>query len=198
MSSRAHPPHPQARSMIVIGGSAGAVDVLLVLLPALQANIAAAVAVVIHLPPQNKSLLPSIFNRLALPVREAEDKDPIEAGTVTFAPPDYHLLVEPGGSFALCTTEPVHFSRPSIDVLFESAAYAYGPRLLGILLSGANEDGAAGLATIVRRGGRAWVQAPETALARRMPEAALACVKPERILSPSDMAEALRSVGGLE
>jgi two-component system chemotaxis response regulator CheB len=192
-------PRPTARFMIAIGGSAGSVEVLLVLLPALRADLAAAVAVVIHQPPSNKSLLTSIFEgRIALPVREAEDKEPIEAGTVTFAPPDYHLLVEPGGSFALCTTEPVHFSRPSIDVLFESVAYAYGPRVLGILLSGANADGAAGLARIARAGGHVWVQAPETAMARRMPEAALACVKPERILSPSAMAEALRSLGGLE
>jgi two-component system chemotaxis response regulator CheB len=185
--------------MIAIGGSAGSVEVLLVLLPALRADLEGAVAVVIHQPPSMKSLLPSIFEkRVALRVREAEDKEPIEAGTVTFAPPDYHLLVEPGGSFSLCTTEPVHFSRPSIDVLFESAAYAYGPRLLGILLSGANADGAAGVAAIARAGGHVWVQAPETALARRMPEAALARVKPERILSPSAMAEALRSLGGLE
>jgi len=185
--------------LVAIGGSAGAVEVLLTLLPALPADFPGALVVVIHLRPHVRSLLPSIFaGHIALAVREADDKDPIEAGTVTFAPPSYHLLVEPGGSFSLCTTEPVHFSRPSIDVLFESAAHTYGPRLLGILLSGANEDGAAGLAAIARAGGRTWVQAPETAGARRMPESALACVRADRVLSPSAMAEALRSLSELE
>jgi two-component system chemotaxis response regulator CheB len=200
MSSRAAPgPRSTARFLVAIGGSAGAIDVLLTLLPALPADFAGALAIVVHLRPHVRSLLPSIFDgRVALAVHEAEDKDPIEAGTLTFAPPDYHLLVEPGGSFALCTTEPVHFSRPSIDVLFESAAHTYGRRLLGILLSGANEDGAAGLAAIARAGGRTWVQAPETAGARRMPASALACMNPDRVLSPLAMAEALRSLSGLE
>ncbi|UQA63397.1 chemotaxis protein CheB [Polyangium aurulentum] len=196
MSSR---PPPEPPFLVAIGGSAGAVEVLLTLLPALPASFPGALVVVIHLRPQVRSLLPSIFaGHIALSVREADDKDPIEAGTVTFAGPDYHLLVEPGGSFSLCTTEPVHFSRPSIDVLFESAAHTYGRRLLGILLSGANEDGAAGLAAIARAGGRTWVQAPETAGARRMPESALACMSPDRVLSPSAMAEALRSLSELE
>ena len=86
-------------------------------------------------------------------MREAEDKEPVEPGTVYFAPPDYHLLVDDGPQLALSADEPVHFSRPSIDVLFESAADVYGHALLGILLTGANEDGAVGLAAIHRQGG---------------------------------------------
>ena len=106
-------------------------------------------------------------------VRDVEDKDAIERACVYLAPPDYHLLVEPG-SFALSVDERVQHARPSIDVLFESAADAYGAGVIGVILTGANEDGAAGLARIVERGGVAIVQDPESAEARAMPDAALA------------------------
>jgi two-component system chemotaxis response regulator CheB len=106
-------------------------------------------------------------------VVEVEDKDLIAPGRVYLAPPDYHLLVEPG-SFALSVDERVQYARPSIDVLFESAADAYGERVIGVVLTGANADGAAGLARIAKRGGAAIVQDPETAEAREMPAAALA------------------------
>jgi two-component system chemotaxis response regulator CheB len=107
------------------------------------------------------------------------------------APPGYHLLAERGGTLALSVDEPVHFCRPAIDVLFDSAAYAFGDNLLGILLTGANEDGARGLAAIRAAGGLAWVQDPETAVASAMPQSALSLAGADRILSISDMAQAL-------
>ena len=174
---------------VVIGGSAGAVDALGLVLPALPATLALPVIVVLHLPPGRASLLPELFApRCALPVYEPQDKQPIEPG-IWFAPADYHLLVEAERTFALSIDEPVRFSRPSIDVLFESAAEAYGDRLLGILLTGANDDGAAGGCAIRRFGGMFAVQDPETAYASEMPRAAVAraapqCVAPVKAFAP--------------
>lgn len=177
---------------VVIGGSSGAIDVLNLLLPALPAGLRAAVIVLVHLPRDRRSLLADIFrDRCALPVREAEDQMPIQPGHLYFAPPDYHLLVDRGPRLALSIGPPVHFSRPSIDVLFQSAADGYGARLLGILLSGANEDGAKGLAAIQAAGGMAVVQAPETAAMRAMPEAALARVAFAHVLPPVAIAALL-------
>src|SRR5215813_2427247 len=126
---------------IVIGASAGGVDALAILLPALPAGLRAATFVVLHLPRERPSLLVDIFApKCALAVCEAEDKQPVEPGTIYFAPPDYHLLVDRGPRVALSADDLVHFSRPSIDVLFESAAEVYGERLIGIILTGANEE----------------------------------------------------------
>ncbi len=164
---------------VVIGGSAGAVDVLGALLPDLPADFALPVIVVVHLPPRRTSLLPPLFAaRCALPVREPQDKQPVEAG-VWFAPPDYHLLVESDHTFSLSIDQPVRFSRPSIDVLFESAARAYGSRLLGAVLTGANDDGAEGAQVIRKLGGVVAVQTPETAVASEMPRAAIDRASPQ-------------------
>ncbi len=180
---------------VVIGGSAGSVETLGVLLPSLPATLQAAVLVVVHLPRNRPSLLCNIFqSRCALPLREAEDKQPIVPGTVYFAPPDYHLLVDNGPALALSVDAPVHYSRPSIDVLFESAADAYGNALIGILLSGANQDGARGLAAIEAHGGLAVVQSPDSASVRTMPESALACTTAPRILAPQQMAAFLNAL----
>ena len=103
------------------------------------------------------------MQKCALPVCEAADKEPVRPGTVYFAPPDYHLLIDAGPSLALSADELVNYSRPSIDVLFESAADVYGARLLGIILTGANEDGAAGLAAVHAAGGITIVQEPDSA-----------------------------------
>jgi len=119
--------------------------------------------------------------RIERPVQDVDDKMPIEHGKVYIAPPDYHLLVEKG-SFALSVDERVQYARPSIDVLFESAAYAYGPAVIGIILTGANEDGAAGLASIKRRGGVALIQDPNGARRRTMPDAAIAATAADAIL----------------
>ncbi len=149
---------------VVVGASAGGVEALGEILPTLPAGFRPAVLIVLHLPRERPSLLVEIYeNRCALPVREAEDKEPIEPGTVYFAPPDYHMLVERSRQIALSTDEPVYYSRPSIDVLFESAADVYADRLLGIILTGANEDGAAGLLAVHRAGGVTVVQQPDSA-----------------------------------
>lgn len=184
------PPFPDCAG-VVIGTSAGGVDALSVLLPALPPDAQAAVFVVIHLPRERPSLLVDIFGaKCAAPVREAQDKEPVEPGTVYFAPPDYHLLVDAGPMTALSADELVNFSRPSVDVLFESAADVYGPRLLGIVLTGASHDGAAGLRAVRAAGGRAVVQRPDTAQVPIMAEAALAA-------TPSAAALSLAEIAGL-
>jgi two-component system chemotaxis response regulator CheB len=159
---------------VAIGASAGGVDALGQLLPALPAAFPAPVLVVVHLPPRRPSLLAEIFAlRCALPVREAEDKLPAVAGTVWFAPPDYHLLVDRGPQLALSADPPVHWSRPSIDALFESAADVWRESLVAVVLTGGNEDGAAGAVAVQRAGGRVVVQDPVEAAAPAMPRAAL-------------------------
>ncbi|EHK63225.1 chemotaxis protein CheB [Achromobacter arsenitoxydans] len=175
---------------IVIGGSSGAIDALNILLPALPAGLRASVIVLLHVAGDRPSRLADIFgHRCALPVLEAEDQQPLRPGHVYVAPPGYHLLVDQGPRLALSIDPPVLFSRPSIDVLFHSAADCYGERLLGVLLSGANEDGADGLASIHAAGGGAVVQAPSTAAMRAMPDAALARVPESLALSPEDIAD---------
>lgn len=174
---------------MVIGGSSGALEALAVLLPALPADTRLPIAIVIHVPPTQPSRLPDVLGaRTRLPVREADDKEPLVPGTVYVAPPNYHLLIERGGTFALAADELVHFSRPAIDVLFESAADAYGARVAGVVLSGANADGADGLAAVKRAGGLAIVQAPADAVARTMPEAAVARASPDHVLPLDQLA----------
>jgi len=174
---------------IVIGASAGGVEAVGALLQALPQPYAPALMVVIHLPPDRRSLLTEIFQaKCRLPVREALDKEHVESGTVYVAPPGYHLLVEADRTLALSLDAPVAFSRPSIDVLFESAAVAYGDRVLGIVLSGGNNDGAAGLAAIREAGGRGWVQEPTDALAAAMPQAALQTAGADLVVPVRDMA----------
>jgi two-component system chemotaxis response regulator CheB len=182
--------------LVVIGGSAGAIEVLGKLLGGLSTRFAPAVAVVIHLPPEGPNVLHEILAHPGSPpMKPAEDKEPISPGTIYFAPPDYHLLVEAGGTFALSRDERVHFSRPAVDVLFESAAEAYGARLMGIVLSGANADGARGLRAVADAGGLAAVQALQSAEMMAMPAAALQAVPESLVLQVADLAELLRSHG---
>lgn len=176
-------PRETVTEAIVIGASAGGIEALSAILPQLPRDFARPVMVVIHLPPDRRSLLAELFAaKCAMAVCEADDKVPIVPGTVYFAPADYHLLVETDGRLSLSSEEPVLFSRPSIDVLFETAAEAYGPGLVGVVLSGANEDGAQGLKAIVAAGGRGIVQAPEQARSAEMPLAARAAVPNAEVL----------------
>jgi two-component system chemotaxis response regulator CheB len=176
---------------IVIGASAGGVEALSVLLPALPAGLRVPVFVVLHLSRECPSLLAEIFApKCALQVKEAEDKMRIAPGTVYFAPPDYHLLLDAGPCLALSIDELVHYSRPSIDVLFESAADIYAERLMGIILTGANVDGAAGLAAIHRAGGVTIVQEPQSA---QVPLMALSALK----ITPADFVLPLEEIAGL-
>ena len=185
-----------APEAVVIGASAGALEVLSSLLPALPSDYRLPILIVVHLPPDKTNLFAELLRaRCAIRVREAEDKEPIEPGVVYFAPPDYHLLVEEDKRLSLSDDEPVLFSRPSIDVLFESAADAYGGGLIGVVLTGANSDGANGLKAVVEAGGVAVVQSPESAFAVAMPEAAIATCPDARVLPVNEIAAYLREVG---
>jgi two-component system chemotaxis response regulator CheB len=181
---------------IVIGASAGGVEALGLILPTLPATFRPSLLIVLHLPRERPSLLVDIYKkRCALPIREADDKEPIEPGTVYFAPPDYHMLVERNRQIALSTDEPVHYSRPSVDVLFESAADVYRKRLLGIILTGANEDGAAGLHAIHQAGGVTVVQQPDSAKVPLMVVSALQRNPADFVLSLPEIAELLKGLG---
>lgn len=180
--------------VVVIGASAGGVQALQQLLGALRADFAPAVLAVLHLPPSRPSVLAELLAPgCALPVAMALDKQPVRGGTVTLAPPDYHLLVERGGTLALSLEPPVLFSRPAIDPLFESAADVWGPRLLALLLTGASRDGSVGLAAVRRRGGRAWVQDPASASVPAMPAAALAHAGADAVLTLDQMCRRLEA-----
>jgi len=168
---------------VVIGASAGGVEALLGILGPLRKGFALPIIVVLHLPNERRSQLAEVFaRRVALPVLEAADKMAIEPGTLYFATPGYHLSVELDRSFSLSLEDRVHYSRPAIDFLFESAADAYGPRLAAVLLTGANRDGAHGLAQVKRQGGLTIVQDPDEAQVATMPQAALDIHKPDHIL----------------
>jgi two-component system chemotaxis response regulator CheB len=180
---------------VAIGASAGGVQALSVLLPALPAKAAVAVFVVLHLPRDRPSILAEVFSRKCLlDVREAQDKEPVIAGTVYFAPANYHLLLDHGPQLALSVDDLVHHSRPSIDVLFESAAEVYGNRLLGIILTGANEDGAQGLAAVHDAGGLTVVQTPETAQSPQMVISALKLRQPDYVLPLEEIAAMLSAL----
>lgn len=180
---------------IVIGASAGALEALSAVLPALPSQYALPVIVVVHVPPDKKSVLVELFRaKCRIKVQEAEDKEPLSGGTVYFAPPDYHLLVEKNKSLSLSSDEAVLFSRPSIDVLFESAADAYGPALTCIVLSGANQDGTNGAKAVAASGGTVIVQRPEQAFSRTMPESALAACPDAHALSLEEIAVYLQEV----
>jgi len=182
--------------LIVIGGSAGAIEVLRDLLQQLPARFGSAVAIVVHVPAEGPHLLLEVLQSAGgPPMKLAEDKEPIVPGTIYLGVPDYHLLVESGRTFALSHDERVHFCRPAIDVLFESAADAYGPDLMGVVLSGANADGAAGLKAIADRGGITVVQSLETAEMIAMPAAALEAAPGSLELNVSGLVDTLRAHG---
>lgn len=180
---------------VAIGASAGGLEALLVVLPALPAALHVAVFVVLHQPRDRPSPLAAVLQpRCRLPLCEAVDKTPVRAGTVYLAPPDYHLLVDSGPQLALSADGPVHYSRPSIDVLLESAADVYGERLLGVILSGANQDGASGLRAVHEAGGTTVVQDPATAEAPVMPRAALGASPVDFVLAPEEIAALLANL----
>jgi two-component system chemotaxis response regulator CheB len=185
---------------IVVGTSAGGIEALSRLLPALPASLQATMFIVVHLPREGPSLLVDIFQpKCALRVREARDKEPVMAGAVYFAPPDYHLLIDrdaagSGMQLALSVDDLVNYSRPSIDVLFESAADVYASRLMGIVLTGANEDGAAGLEAVHNAGGVTVVQDPADAQSWLMPTSAIERCAPDHVLPLQEICELLRGL----
>ncbi|HEY4341427.1 MAG TPA: chemotaxis protein CheB [Steroidobacteraceae bacterium] len=182
---------------IVVGASAGGIDALLSLLPALSGAFRIPILIVVHLPRDRPSLLVRIFlQKCALPVCEAADKEPVRPGTVYFAPPDYHLLIDEGPCLALSADDLVNYSRPSIDVLFESAAEVYGARLLGIILTGANDDGAEGLAAVQAAGGIGIIQQPRSAQVKQMVVSALNRNPASYVLDLEEILAVLRTLDG--
>ncbi len=180
-----------AYEIVLIGTSWGGLSALRELIAGLPAGFALPLVVVQHRHRESDHLLaPLLQDRTSLRVCDIEDKSPIEPQNVYVAPPDYHLLIEEG-FFSLSTDEPVRYSRPSIDVTFESAADAYGPNAVGVILTGANADGASGLQRIHERGGLAFVQRPETAESPAMPTAAAHAVPAARLLTIHEIAVAL-------
>ena len=180
--------------IVVVGTSYGGLAALQTLLPALAPAFPAPVAIAQHRgKDMDDGLCEFLRRHCPLPLSEPNDKDRIESGHVYLAPRDYHLLVELG-RFALSTESPVAFARPSIDVLFESAADAYRERVVGVVLTGANRDGARGLARIKSYGGRAVVQEPQDAVSRAMPEAAREAAKVDRVLPLGEIAPLLNEL----
>lgn len=181
-------------SIIAIGASWGGVHAVGVLLRGLPAELSAPIVIAQHRRDDGPSrLADTLGRRSAIQVVEAADKDPLKPGRAYLAPPGYHLLVE-RGSLSLSTDDYVRFSRPSIDVLFESVAGAYGEDAAGVILTGASDDGAEGLARIHQAGGVTIVQEPTTAERRTMPDAALATGKAHRVLQLDEIAPFLVKV----
>ncbi|MCK6587987.1 MAG: chemotaxis protein CheB [Polyangiaceae bacterium] len=177
--------------IVVVGTSLGGLAALEILLSGLPREFPLPIAIVQHRGVESDDTLILLLQvHSALPVLEPDDKDPIEGGRVYIAPAGYHLLVD-RGSFALSTDGKVCYARPSIDVLFDSAAESYKSGVIGVVLTGASRDGSEGLARIKERGGFAVVQDPKGAEAPTMPEAAIARVKVDRILPLPEIAPLL-------
>lgn len=181
---------------IVMGVSAGGLAALTAILPRLSENLGIPLLIVQHLSPDSDDFLANHFDNLcSIKVKEAEDKEPIKNNRVYFAPANYHLLVEQDRSLALSTTERVQFSRPAIDILFETAAEAYLDKLVGIILTGANSDGTQGIRRIKELKGLALAQSPETAEADVMPRSAINSAGVDKILNLEDIAPFLNRLG---
>ncbi len=179
---------PSPYRAIVMGLSAGGTDLLFKMLPILPEDFALPIIIVLHMHPESKSTLASLLNdSCSIKVKQADDKEPIEPGVVYFAPPDYHLMIEDDLTFSLSLDEPVKYSRPSIDVLFETAVDSFGGDLIGVIMSGANSDGSNGLKQIKDAGGIAIAQQPKTAAADVMPKAAIAATQVDHILPPIEI-----------
>ena len=182
---------------VVIGASFGGMDAIRNLLSNLPDNLDLSFAVVLHIGSNNINSYISMLNTSTqFKVKEAEEKEAIKTGRIYFAPPNYHLQIENNFAFSLSTDEKVNFSRPSIDVLFETAAWAYRKHLLGIILTGSNNDGASGLETIKKFGGTTIVQNPLNAQAAAMPEYAIKKCNPDYILDLKDIAHKIGDLNG--
>lgn len=180
--------------LIVMGASLGGMSALKTILQGLAANFPAPIAVVQHRHKASDNVMVHALQvSSALSIREVEDKDEVLPGWVYLAPANYHLLVE-ATHFVLSTDEPVCYARPSIDVLFESAAEAYAERTIGVILTGANQDGAIGAAAIKAQGGTIIVQEPTTAASAVMPTAALRQAEVDWVLPPTQIAERLNAL----
>jgi two-component system chemotaxis response regulator CheB len=182
--------------LVAVGTSLGGLKALMTVLGGLPAQLRVPILVAQHRATDGdgQGLATLLQQHTPLKVQEAEDKMTIAAGSVYLAPADYHLLVEERGLLALSTDTPVNSARPSIDVLFETAAEAYGPSLVAVLLTGASADGAGGLSTVKARGGRAIVQDPATAESSTMPAAGIAAAEVDYVVPLEHVAQYIRSL----
>lgn len=178
--------------VVVIGASAGGVEALLEIIPRLPAALDASLIVVLHQPAQAESMLRSILSRHSrLPVQEVADKDELQPGRIYLAPPNYHLLLEKDLTFSLCLSAPVHYCRPAIDVSMTAVADACCERVIGVILTGANNDGTEGMRRIKARGGETLAQDPVTAQAPTMPASAIQTGCIDHIFSLPELANYL-------
>lgn len=174
---------------LIIGGSAGSLEVLLKILPDIDVDSLFPIIIVLHRKSGKDNILVDLLaSKTKLPVKELQEKEPILPGTLYIAPPNYHVLIENNKTFSLDASEKINFSRPSIDVAFESAAEIYRKHLVGLLLSGANSDGTIGLQKIKQNGGKVLVQTPQSSVVSIMPESAIDHVVTDEILNPEEMA----------
>jgi len=177
---------------IVVGSSAGGLQALKTIFSCLGSDFSIPIIVVQHISPHSDNYITTYLNRICqVKVKEANEKETIEGGTIYFSPPNFHLLIEENYTFSLSTEDRVNFARPSIDILFETAALAYGKNLVGIVLTGANNDGATGLRIIKKYGGTTIVQDPKTAEVDTMPSSAIKESKVDYILTLEDIAKLL-------
>lgn len=181
--------------MLIIGGSAGSLDVLLEMFPKFKKAIPFSMVIVLHRKnTADITLTELLMSRTKIPVKEIEDKETIQKSTVYIAPPDYHILIEKTKQFSLDYSEKVNYSRPSIDVAFESAADVYGSLLTCVVLSGANNDGTEGAKIVKNKGGVVIAQQPETAIVSFMPEFVIKNVQPHYILTPQELVEYINAI----
>jgi len=181
--------------VVVIGGSAGSLTVLFEVFPALLTDLKVAIILVLHRKNSADSSLSALFStKTLIPTKEVEDKDPVLPGNIYLAPADYHLLIEKNLTFSLDYSEKINFSRPSLDVTFESAADVFGPALAAILLSGANEDGTQGLIAVKNSGGLTIAQKPESAQMPFMPQHAITNMQIDKILDIKEIADFINSL----
>ena len=177
---------------IVIGVSSGGMNAMKVIFSLLPKNFITPIIIVQHIGARSDNQWIKLLNNNSnLYLKEADEKEKIEYGKVYIAPPNYHLMIEKNKTFSLSIDERVNYSRPSIDVLFESAAEAYKNKLIGVILTGSNNDGTEGIKRIKEYGGLAIIQNPETAESAYMPKSAIAAIQPDYILSLEDMTELL-------
>jgi two-component system chemotaxis response regulator CheB len=180
---------------LVIGGSAGSLDVLLKVLPVLDEALTFPIIIVIHRKHGSDSLLPDLLSsKTRLKVKEVEEKELICAGTIYIAPSDYHLLIEQDQTFSFDYSEKINYSRPAIDVTFQTAAEVFKTKLACLLLSGSNSDGVSGLKTVKMWGGLAIIQDPDSAQVSYMPAQAKLHVKIDKILSIENIGEFINSL----
>ncbi len=185
------------KRLIVIGGSSGSLDALLVMLPLLKLPFPIPIIIVLHRSNTSDNALAEVLaTKTKLKVKEADEKDELLPGWIYLAPPDYHLLTEDDGTVSLDASEKVNYCRPSIDVTFINAATTYKNGLTAVLLSGANADGAAAMVTIQKCGGRNIVQDPTEAIVSYMPEQALLLTPVKDVLPAVKIAALLNEIAG--